>query len=109
MHWILLSKCSCRERNVEWLCGIVEIKAVDGSWLAILEPEAIYDSVTNDRFSKQSTSEKDSTRLDNTHRSTVTAFAAGCCSADYILPAACCMHVLDRRRGHRAWPMPCSS
>ena len=57
--------------------GVVEIKALGGSWLAVLEPEAMNDSVAKN-CSKRSTSEQDSTRLANTYRSTVTAFAAGC-------------------------------
>ena len=57
-------------------CGVVKIKALGGSWVE-LELEAMNDSVAK-TVVKRSTSEQDGTRLANTYRSTVTAFAAGC-------------------------------
>ena len=75
----------------QWLLDIVLAGAAAATkeWRDLINIHDLYYK----NCSKRSRSEQDGTRLANTYRSTVTAFAAGCWSADYILPAACCTHV----------------
>ena len=87
-HWILLSKCSWRKRNVEWLVWYCRNQ---GSW-AELELEAMndHDSVAKTVVNR-STSEQNSTRLANTDRSTVLRLQL---AADYS--SSCMLHARSR-------------